>query len=59
MAGQVVSLDSWKECLAVGSEIVQIFRLSNLQERPERTIYATKGDLMPVILYNHTRIVPL
>ena len=49
VAGEVVSLDTWTECLAVGSEVVQIIQLSDLKtKRPKRTIYAKRGELMPV-----------
>ncbi len=49
VAGKVVSLDTWTDCLAVGSEVVQIIQLNDLKTKgPKRTIYAKKGELMPV-----------
>ena len=64
MAGEVISLDTWADCLAVGSEVVQIIQLCNLKTKgPKRTIYAKKGELMPVCdiaaRYNCRRIVSL
>ena len=46
VAGEVNSLDAWTECLAVGSEVVQIFQLGD--KRPKRIIYAKRGELMTV-----------
>ena len=60
VAGEVVSLDTWTDCLAVGSEVVQIIQLSDLKRKEsKRTIYAKKGELMPVcdIVANHRGIV--
>ena len=49
VAGEVVSLDTWTDCLAVGSEVVQIIQLNDLKTKEsKRTIYAKKGELMPV-----------
>ena len=49
VTGEVVSLDTWTDCLAVGSEVVQIIQLNDLKTKgPKRTIYAKKGELMPV-----------
>ena len=51
VAGEVNSLDAWTECLAVGSEVVQIFQLSSVKTKmPKRTVYTkrARGKVMTV-----------
>lgn len=50
MAGQVTALDSWKDYVAVGSEVVQLIQLNSEKQldSPKRIVYTKKGDLMQV-----------
>ena len=47
MSGQVVSLDSWNEYIAVGSTLVQLIWLNSTSE-PQRILYAKDKDLVQV-----------
>lgn len=45
--GQVISLDSWKDYVAVGSEVIQLIKL-NPKGNPTRTLYANRSDPIKV-----------
>ena len=46
-AGQVISLDSWEDYVAVGSEVIQLIKL-NSNGDPSRTLYANRSDPIQV-----------
>jgi hypothetical protein len=57
IAGQVVSLDSWNDFVAVGSSVVQLIQLKPGAD-PKRILYAKGKDRLQVvtsimILYVH------
>ena len=54
MSGQVVSLDSWNDYIAVGSTLVQLIQLNSTSE-PRRIIYAK--DKSPVQVYGKTLLI--
>ena len=49
LAGQVFSLDSWNDYVAVGSSVVQLIQLKPNSE-PRRVLYAKGGDHIQVYM---------
>ena len=47
VAGQVISLDSWEDYVAVGSDVIQLIKL-NSNGDPSRTLYANHSDPIQV-----------
>ena len=47
VAGQVISLDSWEDYVAVGSDVIQLIKL-NSNGDPSRTLYANRSDPIQV-----------
>lgn len=48
--GQVATLDSWEDCIAVGAEIVQL--ISNWLNTPtKRVLYVKREDPIQVYIY--------
>ena len=47
VAGKVVSLDSWEDYVAVGSDVIQLIKL-NTNGDPSRTLYANRSDPIQV-----------
>ena len=43
MPGQVISLDSWEDYIAVGSDVIQLIQL-NSNGDPRRILYANRKD---------------
>ena len=43
VAGQVISLDSWEDYIAVGSDVIQLIQLSSNGD-PRRVLYANRDD---------------
>ena len=49
IAGQVVSLDSWNDFIAVGSSVVQLIQLKPGAD-PKRTLYAKGKNRLQVLI---------
>ena len=49
VAGQVISLDSWEDYIAVGSDVIQLIKL-NSNGDPRRILYANRCDPIQVQL---------
>ncbi len=48
VAGQVISLDSWEDYVAVGSDVVQLIKLNLKGGDPSRILYANRSDPIQV-----------
>jgi hypothetical protein len=63
LAGEVHSLDTWKDFIAVGSSVVQVIKLNPISD-PKRTLYIKGKNKLSVqnyahYAYIHESIIPL
>ena len=56
LAGQVFSLDSWNDYVAVGSSVVQLIQLKPNSE-PRRVLYVKGGDHIQVYMQHAVAIL--